>query len=154
MGRLMIRIEDALRSVTRLGLDTSPFIYFAEANPNYFALCEQIFVRLLGGNLFAVTSTVSLTEVLIQPIRRNNTAIQSQYMILLMQTLGLTLELLDSVTAIRAADLRARYNFKMPDALQMATAIASGCDAFLTNDVGFKRASNELPILILDEPSL
>ena len=58
--------------------------------------------------------------------------------------------LIDHRSAQRAAELRARYNLTLPDALQMAVALESGCDAFLTNDSGFKRVT-ELRGLILDE---
>ncbi|MEA5567068.1 hypothetical protein [Anabaena sp. UHCC 0399] len=46
---------------------------------------------------------------------------------------------------------------QLPDALQIATAISSGCDAFLTNDAALQRVL-ELRILvfipILDEAAL
>jgi predicted nucleic acid-binding protein len=49
-----------------------------------------------------------------------------------------------------AAELRATYGLKLPDALQVATAIASGCDGFLTNDTSLKRV-RELQILVVEE---
>jgi predicted nucleic acid-binding protein len=42
-------------------------------------------------------------------------------------------------TAESAARLRANYNLRTPDALHVATALESSCDAFLTNDLGLKR---------------
>ncbi len=57
---------------------------------------------------------------------------------------------MNAQTAIRAADLRARYNIRLPDALQLARDIDAGCDAFLTNDTQFKRIT-ELKVLVLDE---
>jgi len=52
-----------------------------------------------------------------------------------------------------AADLRARYNLRTPDALHVATAIDAGCDAFLTNDTGIKRVQ-EIAVLVLDDLEL
>jgi predicted nucleic acid-binding protein len=52
-----------------------------------------------------------------------------------------------------AAELRARYNLRTPDALHIACAIDTGCDAFLTNDTGIKRV-NEIRILVLDDLEL
>jgi predicted nucleic acid-binding protein len=49
-----------------------------------------------------------------------------------------------------AADFRARYNLRTPDALHIATAIAAQCDVFLTNDAGIKRVT-EITVLVLDE---
>src|SRR5207247_4062211 len=42
----------------------------------------------------------------------------------------------------RAAELRAQYNVTLTDALQIATAIVSGCDALLTNDLDLKRVQD------------
>jgi predicted nucleic acid-binding protein len=50
--------------------------------------------------------------------------------------------------AERAADLRARYNVRTPDAIQLATALEAGCDAFLTNDLALRRVA-ELRVLVL-----
>jgi len=60
---------------------------------------------------------------------------------------------IDIKTAASAADLRARYNLRTPDALQVATALAAGCDAFLTNDSDMQRVS-ELRVLVLDQLEL
>lgn len=35
----------------------------------------------------------------------------------------------------QAAQIRVKYNLTLPDALQIATALVAGCEAFLTNDV-------------------
>jgi predicted nucleic acid-binding protein len=60
---------------------------------------------------------------------------------------------IDAAIAEVAADLRARYNLRTPDALQLATAIKAGCDAFLTNDATLKKVT-ELKILVLSELQL
>jgi predicted nucleic acid-binding protein len=46
---------------------------------------------------------------------------------------------LDSATAVRAAELRAAYGVRVPDALHLATAVVSGAEIFITNDRGLKR---------------
>jgi predicted nucleic acid-binding protein len=48
-----------------------------------------------------------------------------------------------------AARLRAKYNLRLPDALQMAAAISSGCDAFLTNNAQLERVT-ESKVLVID----
>lgn len=50
----------------------------------------------------------------------------------------------------QAASLRVRYGLKLPDALQIATAIASNCQAFLTNDAQLQRVT-ELRVLLVSE---
>lgn len=57
----------------------------------------------------------------------------------------------DSEVAEQGAKLRGQYkNFKAMDALQIATAVISGCDMFFTNDKQL-RQEKELPCLTLDE---
>ncbi len=57
---------------------------------------------------------------------------------------------IDVAMASQAALLRSRYRIKTPDALQLACAMASGCQAFLTNDLRL-RPVKEIPVLVLDD---
>lgn len=57
---------------------------------------------------------------------------------------------IDLNLALQAAQIRARYNLQLPDAFQIAFALAAGCEAFLTNDVIFKRIK-ELQVLVLND---
>lgn len=52
--------------------------------------------------------------------------------------------------AVDAARLRATYNVTLADALQLATAVAARCDAFLTNDKQLKRVP-DIRILVVEE---
>jgi len=53
----------------------------------------------------------------------------------------------------QAALLRARHNLSLTDALQVASAIAEGCDAFLTNDRDLARLPG-LRVLVLADIEL
>ena len=46
-------VGDALRD-TQLGIDTSGFIYFVEANPTYIALCREVFRFISDGTISAI----------------------------------------------------------------------------------------------------
>lgn len=50
---------------------------------------------------------------------------------------------------IKAASLRAQYNLSLMDALQIAVALLSSCDAFLTNDLQLRRVS-DMRILVME----
>jgi predicted nucleic acid-binding protein len=54
-----------LEPVSRIGLDTSPIIYFVEANPQYANLANAVFQEISQSNAQGFTSTISLTEVLV-----------------------------------------------------------------------------------------
>jgi hypothetical protein len=44
-----VKLDDGLRGVARLGLDSSPVIYFIEANAKYDALVVEVFNRIIAG---------------------------------------------------------------------------------------------------------
>jgi hypothetical protein len=78
------KLNEALAGVTRLGFDTPPVIYFIEANSQYDALVTEVFQRVSSG-MQGITSVITLTEVLIHPLRRGDVALQKQYSDLLMR---------------------------------------------------------------------
>lgn len=146
----MTRLDAALGGVTRLGLDTAPIIYLIERHPRYAPLVAATFRRMLARGLRGVTSTTTLAEVLVQPIKRGDAALANTYYRFLVHSDYLdTLPITESVAA-RSAALRAAYNLKLPDALQLAVAREAGCEAFLTNDLTLRRVT-ELRILVLDD---
>lgn len=53
-----MKIDEALKAVVTLYVDTAPVIYFIEANPQYDSLVREIFQRLADGKLQGITSTV------------------------------------------------------------------------------------------------
>lgn len=148
-----MKISNIFSDFTIVGVDTAPFIYFTEKNPAYFDLIKAIFEYIDDSDLVIVASALTLTEVLMKPIQAENMVLQGEYRDLLLNTENISTINLNTTIAIKAAELRATYNLKTPDALHLATAINSGADAFLTNDKGFKRVT-EIKILILDELEL
>jgi predicted nucleic acid-binding protein len=149
----LMKLDDALQNVNLVGLDTSPFIYFVERNSLYVDIMREIFTRLTNGDFRAYSSVITLTEVLVQPLRQNNQILTGEYRNLLYNGINFKLLSINSSIAETAARLRAQYNLRTPDALQIATALENGCDAFLCNDKNLKRVT-ELKILILDEIEL
>jgi len=60
-------LGDKLRTAHRVGLDSAIFIYHFEEHPRYKELCAEVFDAMEAGAIQAVTSTVTLIEVLVQP---------------------------------------------------------------------------------------
>lgn len=149
----VIKLDNALQNVNFLGLDTSPFIYLVERNQKYLSLMREIFKRLTNNEFQACSSVITLTEVLVHPIRQNNLIIAHDYRDLLFNGTNFQLFSLTASIAEKAAELRANYNLRTPDALQIATSLENNCEAFLCNDNGLKKVT-ELKILTLDELEL
>jgi predicted nucleic acid-binding protein len=149
----MIKLDDALTGAKNWGLRTAPVIYFVEKHPQYGALVTEMFQRIDNGIIVGITSVITFTEVLVQPLRRGDAKLQQEYSELLMNSADFETMPIDADTAKRAATLRVVYNLRTPDALQIATALEFNCQAFLTNDKQLQRVA-ELNALILDELEL
>ena len=143
-------LSERLRSVNRLFLDTAPVIYFIEENPRYLAQVQPVFDRIDSGSLIAITSPITLSECLVHPYRLGQPQAVAAFRELIVYSDNVTFLVIDDEIADNAADLRARYNLTLADALQAAAALAAGCDAFLTNDPALKRVS-ALDVIVLDE---
>jgi predicted nucleic acid-binding protein len=133
----------------RVYLDTAPIIYYIENHYKYSTFLDNIFELNAQGKITFITSTLTILEVLVQPLRLKRMDIAESYLKIL--TSSKTLEVVDLSIEVstRAAELRAKYNVKTPDAIQLATAIESHSDFFLTNDI--KLEIDEIKSIILDK---
>jgi predicted nucleic acid-binding protein len=146
----LIRLRTFLKRHRRIALDTSIFIYHLEANPSYVDMASEIFTWLERSPHSAVTSTFTMTELLVQPYRAGNEPLVNQYYGLLSLFPNLEWVAPDLAVADAAAQLRARYSLRTPDALQAATAISRGATAIMTNDADLARVS-EVKAGVLDQ---
>jgi predicted nucleic acid-binding protein len=144
------QLRTLLRPRRRVALDTSIFIYQVERNAKYFVLSDVVFEWLEKQGNEAVTSTLSLTELLVPAYREGNEKQIQTYYGLFRTFPSLTWIPPDLEVADIAARMRAAYGLKTPDAIHAATAIYSGVSAFLTNDPLFKRVK-EIESLVLDD---
>jgi predicted nucleic acid-binding protein len=143
-------VDQFLSRHRKVGLDTSIFIYQVEENNKYFRLTDSIFTWLEGPRARAVTSTITLLELLVHPYRLADIDRVNQFYALLstfphLEWVAPTLEIADI-----GARFRAEFNLRTPDAIQAATAASSGATGFISNDAGFKRVAG-LEIVVLDD---
>ena len=117
-----------------LAIDTAIFIYFIEKNPRFLPLIDPLFREADNGTRELVTSSLTLLEVLVVPLRVGNRSVADRYEALLTHSRGIRLVDLTRDQLRAAAQLRATTSVKTPDALQLAAAIGTGCRTMLTND--------------------
>ena len=142
-------LVDELKGL-RVCIDTAPIIYFIEKHDRYLNVLRPLFAEIDAGNMEAITSTITLLEVLVQPLRSKNEGLANRYRDILLYSEGLTtFEVLHEVSEM-ASKLRARYSIKTPDAIQIAVGILYGAKRFLTNDPALKKVS-DISVLVLDE---
>jgi predicted nucleic acid-binding protein len=117
-----------------VGVDTSIFVYFIEADPRYLSIVRPLFVAAHEGRLALVTSALTLMEVLVMPYRTGDDRLADHYEAFLTAAGGIRLVPIVPAALRAAARLRAAHGVRTPDALQLAAALDARRTGFLTND--------------------
>ena len=133
---------------TVVGLDTTPLIYFIEKHEVYHPVVRPFFVALAAGKFTVVTSTITLVETLVHPIRTDHPEIAQRYREILLRAPQVTTYDVSPDIAQKAAEIRAIYQVRTPDAIQLATAFLGGATHFLTNDRALRKYT-EIQILVV-----
>jgi len=142
-------LVDELRG-SRICIDTAPFIYFIEKDPKYLSILRPIFVEIDAGKIDALTSTITLLEVLVLPFKMKNESLAEKYREILLYAEGLTtFEIFHEVSEL-SSKLRAKYSIRTPDAIQIAVGIIYGADTFLTNDFELKKV-HDIRVVTLED---
>jgi predicted nucleic acid-binding protein len=117
-------------------LDSAPIIYFLENHPRFAPRFEPLFEAHGAGRLRFAVTTITVAEVLTGPLRAGDEALVRRYRATLE---GWHPVALDADIAEHAARLRCSLRFKLPDAIQAASALAINAAAIVTHDRDFSR---------------
>jgi predicted nucleic acid-binding protein len=124
-----------------LVVDTAPIIYWLEGHRRFAERFAEVFHAAESGAVSIVISTVTLAEVLAGPIASGDELRTAQYREALTRGLGWQVAPLDVETAVEAARIRSAYRLRLPDAIQVATAIRVGAAALVTHDKALARVA-------------
>lgn len=94
------------------------------------------------------SSPLALQECLVGPLRERNVEVRDRYLALFDR-----IEIIDLDVAVfvRAAELRADFGLKTPDAVHLAAAQLSECTELWTNDKRLAAASRGLAVDVIAE---
>ncbi|MDE1158408.1 MAG: PIN domain-containing protein [Neorhizobium sp.] len=125
-------------------VDTNIFIYLIDGTPSFRqrAKDELATIQQVGS---LVSSEITLGECLRGALQMTNMESAATYTQMLENAQVITLVPVTLSLIKRAAVLGAELNLKLVDAIHVATAEASGCAEFLTND---RRIRTPTPIAI------
>lgn len=143
-------LRSFLRRHRRIALDTSIFIYHLQPSPKYLVYTDLIFAWLERPESNAITSTITMTELLVQPYREGDEQLANDFYGLLSTYPNLDWIAPNLEIAEIAARIRALHRLRTPDALQAATAVHSQATGLITNDAVFERVEG-FRTLVLDE---
>lgn len=110
------------------------FVYAVEGFAEHQVFVDELFRSIDDGHVFAVTSELTLAEVLIKPLETGRDDVVAIDGELLQSSAHLSVVPIDRAILASAARHRASLGIKLPDAIHVATAIAIGCDVLLSND--------------------
>jgi predicted nucleic acid-binding protein len=144
------RLRTFLRRHRRIALDTSVFIYQLESSPKYLAYTDPIFSWLERSQSKAITSTITMTELLVLPYREGDEQRVNDFYGLLSTYPNLDWIAPNLEIAELAARIRAFHRLQTPDALQAATAVHALATGLITNDPVFERVEG-FETLALDQ---
>lgn len=120
-----------------IAVDACILIYHFEEHPVYAPLLMPLFRETAAGTRHLITSIVSLLEIGVGPLRNRRIGLWRRYERALTASREITLVPVGLPVLRSAAMIRARHpRVKTPDALQLASAMVTGCKVFLTNDRG------------------
>lgn len=147
----MTDISREIDHLNSIFFDTAPVIYYIEANLQFGHLAKEVVDFVRSGRLHAFTSVITLAEVLPKPIESGNEELARKFEEFLRYGKNFDLIEISAEIAKGAGKLRGRYSFlRALDAIQIAAALETGSDAFVTNDRTLKRV-NEIKIIVLKE---
>jgi len=118
--------------VSRVFWDTNLFIYLFEGSPTFGPQVIALRQKMLKRGDELLTSTLTLGEVLVKPMKVGDTLLASEYRRAIPGTA--TLLQFDEKAALLYARLRCDAALRAPDAIQLACAASFGVDLFITND--------------------
>ena len=134
----------------RVFVDTAPIIYYLENSALYMNSVKKFFEKCIKENIQVVTSAITIEEYLVFPYSSGKIEFADNFKRFI-EYMNIMVVDIDSNIAEQGAKIGGKYkNFKAMDALQIATAIVSGCDMFFTNDKQL-RQEKELPCMTMDD---
>lgn len=124
----------ALPDGALLLVDSAPLIYHLEDNARLAHRFAGLFEAATAGRLAIAISTITMAEVLTGPHKHGRVALARQMVAALIEH---TICPLSASIAIESARLRVRYRLRLPDAIQLATALEINAFALVTHDRDF-----------------
>jgi len=142
-------ISELLAKGKIIFIDTAPFIYHFENSEKYSPLTKVLFSELDKNSVRAITSVITLTEIITKPFQIGNREVVEKYIAYFRSGKNLVVHPINENIAIIAGELRGKYpSIKSIDALQLGTALFLEAKIFVTNDFQLEQIK-EIEVVVL-----
>ena len=118
--------------MSRVFWDTNLFIYLFEDYGDFSQRVAALRERMIARRDQLYTSTLTLGEVLVKPVEKNDDELRGKYEEAISH--ASTLLVFDREAAQKYSSIRRDRTLRAPDAIQLACAAVARVDLFITND--------------------
>jgi len=127
---------EALPQGALLLVDSAPIIYTLEAHLKFADRYKAMFARHAAGEFSLAVTTITIAEVLTGPLGAGEEALAKRYRAVMesWRVVELSADIAET-----AARLRGKLKLKLPDAIQVASALAINAEALVTHDRDFAK---------------
>lgn len=116
-----------------VALDTNIFIYYFQKHPDFGSFVKPLFESIVTNKFKAVMSIIAVAELLsLKAPQEDIDKLRS----LFLEIPNLRTVDVNERIAIDAAHIRRSYGYRLPDSIQLATALNAKAEIFVTNDKG------------------
>jgi predicted nucleic acid-binding protein len=143
-------LASALAGHRLIALDTSVWIYHFEGSAAHGRAADSVLEAVSEGHVAAVASELVLLELLVAPLKKGAQDVADEIELTLLHFPHLQLAPVTRAVLVRAAEIRARYGLRTPDAVMVATAIESGATLSVTNDSAWRKV-REIEVVLLQD---
>ena len=144
----MAALASALAGHRLIALDTSVWIYHFEGSAAFGQAADSVLQAVARARVGAVASELVLLELLVAPLKKGSPDVADEIELTLLHFPNLQLAPVTRAVLVRAAEIRARYGLRTPDAIMLATAVESGATLAVTNDRAWRKM-DEIDVLLL-----
>ena len=148
---MTINWMNQLAPLRRIAFDSNALIYFLEDRQPYVNYVAQAVSLMDSGQAIGIISTVAEMELLVKPMREQNTVSLGRIEIFLQQQHNLNVRSVDRIVAQRAAEVRVRTRLAPLDSIIVATALEEQCEVIIGNDSVIASRALGIPYLYLDD---
>src|SRR5258706_13648453 len=121
-----ISLLEGLPANARITVDSAPIIYFLQGHPKLADRFAPIFQAAAEGSISICVSTITLAEVLAGPLKAGNDILAAQYQEAFRGSKNWEMIPVSEEVAVLSARFKLVRKIRLPDAIQVATAVTTG----------------------------
>jgi predicted nucleic acid-binding protein len=130
-------------------IDSNCLMYYFEGSTSFATSIEKLFDSCIDNNVKMLSCHLTLAEMLVLPCKTNNKPIIELYKNLEKHIPNFYFCSVSKEVFVLSAEIRAKYNFRTPDSIHLATAELNNCDLFVSADKKIKGYKGKLKVFAL-----